>query len=332
MNEKNQHGVSMIQNQEKNNDPKPKISVIIPIYNVAPYLPRCLDSCKAQTMRNVQFVLVDDGSTDGGGEIADRYAREDSCFQVFHTENRGLSAALNYGLDKAEADWIMTIDSDDWVAPEFCEAPFAAAKEYNAELVAFNYCYVSDKNRIIKRNLISTRGVVDVVAAVEKGDVYNWNKLYHRRLFENFRFPEGKNHADQLATAQMVYKARRIACIPDHLYYYKRRRGSISWTETVDNCRTGFLSAMGRYNFLMKNGFPKEKLEPYYFYSAMSYLAHVHPSENDEQYKEAVSILDQIQSAPAAFGWKGRIKLAAWKISPSLFHLMYFLAGKKYKS
>ena len=318
----------MIQDQEKNNDPKPKISVIIPIYNVAPYLPRCLDSCKAQTMRNVQFVLVDDGSTDGSGEIADQYAREDSRFQVYHTENHGLSAALNYGFAKATADWFMTIDSDDWVDSRFCEAPYSAAKEYDADLVAFNYYYVMENGKIIEPNFISTRGVVDVVQTVEIGNVGNWNKLYHRRLFEDFRFQEGKDHADLLATAQMVYKARRIAVIPDHLYYYFFRRSSLSHSQTKETIRTLFIARLERIDYLIKCGFPKEKTEQFLFYYAIQYLSNTRTDRNDELYQKAASILDQIKAAPPKFGWKGKIKLAAWKISPSLFHLMYFFIRK----
>ena len=312
---------------DKDYDTKPEISVVIPIYNVASYLSRCLDSCRAQTMKNLQFVLVDDGSTDGGGEIADRYAREDCRFQVYHTENHGLSAALNYGLDRTEADWIMTIDSDDWVHPQFCELPYSAAKEFDAELVIFNYSYAMG-GKIRKGNFISTRGVVDVVKAVETGSIPNWNKLYHRRLFEDFRFPVGKNHADQLATAQMVYKAKRIAAIPDHLYYYQYRENSLSKSKNKETFQTLFITQLERNEYLLSCGFPKERTEKFLFYDAMLYLKYTQPDRNDKLYQKAVSILDEIKTAPAEYGWKGKVKLTVWKISPALFHLMYYFVRK----
>ena len=94
------------------------ISVIVPIYNIEKYLLRCIRSLSSQTNQNVEFILVDDGSTDHSGELVDHI--NDSRFKIFHTSNRGLSAARNFGIKKASGDWIMFVDGDDYVSPDFC--------------------------------------------------------------------------------------------------------------------------------------------------------------------------------------------------------------------
>lgn len=115
----------------------PKVSLIVPVYNVGRYLEDCLCSLAAQTMEDLEILLVDDGSTDHGGEICDQYAAADSRFLVFHQQNRGVSAARNFGMDKARADWICFVDSDDWVEPEMCAEAYCIALENGADIVAF---------------------------------------------------------------------------------------------------------------------------------------------------------------------------------------------------
>jgi glycosyltransferase involved in cell wall biosynthesis len=109
------------------------ISVIVPVYNVEPYLRKCLDSIVSQTYQDLEILVIDDGSTDGSGKICDEYKR-DQRVRVFHTENAGLSAARNLGLDKAHGEWIEFIDSDDWVEPDYCRIPLELAESHKAYL------------------------------------------------------------------------------------------------------------------------------------------------------------------------------------------------------
>ena len=110
------------------------VSVIVPIYNVENYVKKCLDSLAAQTLKDVEFILIDDGSTDNSGKIADQYS-SDPRFHIFHTENRGLSAARNYGIDQSHGEYLMFVDGDDWVAPDYCRIPYETAITNNADLV-----------------------------------------------------------------------------------------------------------------------------------------------------------------------------------------------------
>ena len=112
------------------------VSVIVPVYNVAPYLEQCLDSIVNQTYQNLEIILVDDGSTDESGAICDRYAEQDGRIQVVHKENGGLSSARNVGLDKMTGEWVLFVDSDDWIELNTLELLFEQKNEH-AEIVEF---------------------------------------------------------------------------------------------------------------------------------------------------------------------------------------------------
>ncbi|MBR6752385.1 MAG: glycosyltransferase [Alphaproteobacteria bacterium] len=118
---------------------KPKISIIIPMYGVEKYLPRCLDSVLAQTFTDWQAVLVDDGSPDKSGEIAENYAARDKRFVVVHKENGGLSDARNAGMPYANGEYIMYLDSDDFIHPQTMEIAYSLAQENNSDIVSFTY-------------------------------------------------------------------------------------------------------------------------------------------------------------------------------------------------
>ena len=120
----------------------PKISIIVPIYNVAPYLRQCMDSIIQQTYPNIEIICVDDGSTDESGTIADEYAKKDSRVRVIHQENQGLSAARNAGYSRSTGEYIMYLDSDDWIDLDTCETAIDIALKYDAELVFWAYVRV----------------------------------------------------------------------------------------------------------------------------------------------------------------------------------------------
>ena len=120
----------------------PLISVIVPVYNVAEYLSRCVDSILAQSYENLQIILVDDGSTDDSGKICEEYAKKDARIQVIHQNNGGLSSARNAGLDLASGEYIGFVDSDDWIEPEMYAEMLARMEKYDAQLVCAGRCDV----------------------------------------------------------------------------------------------------------------------------------------------------------------------------------------------
>ena len=214
---------------------EPKISVIVPVYNMAPYLRRCLDSIRNQTMKEIEVICIDDGSTDRSGEIAEEYSKLDERFRVIRTDNRGLSAARNTGIDEAKTEWIMFVDSDDWVESTFCEIPFITAITSGSDLVVFGYYNV--KNGRMHKNKSGPVGVLSHEMAIKHTDSYAWNKLYKKRLFENVRYPIGRIYEDLATTHKLVYASKRILNLPNYLYCHTYRKDSISQLQSAENKR-----------------------------------------------------------------------------------------------
>ena len=176
---------------------KPKVSLIIPVYNVLAFLDHCLDSVLSQTFKDVEIIVIDDGSTDGGGRLCDAYAERDVRIQVFHTENRGLSAARNLGLEKATGDYVAFLDSDDWIEEDFLQRMVETAESYDSDIVCCRYSYdyrghKEDSQEY--RDLLLLAGDDIMLAFLTKPYIGNvaWNKLYRRALFSDIRYPEGR--------------------------------------------------------------------------------------------------------------------------------------------
>lgn len=220
---------------------EPKITIIIPVYKVEPYIRKCVESIIGQSYRQIEVILVDDGSPDNCGAICDEYARSDKRITVLHTENEGVYIARNKALDVATGDYLMFVDSDDWVEPDFCETALRLAQENNVQLVAFMYNNVFEgRNHSIseKRPAVFRKtGCVEASEAVKHLILrdsslanYLWNKLYKRSLFDGVRFPEGRVLQDQAVVYLMMLRARRIYVSNALLYNYFQHSGSITDT------------------------------------------------------------------------------------------------------
>lgn len=220
---------------------EPKITIIIPVYKVEPYIRKCVESIIGQTYRQIEVILVDDGSPDNCGAICDEYARADSRIIVIHTENEGVYIARNKALDVATGDYLMFVDSDDWVEPEFCETALRLALENNVQMVAFKFNLVfADRDGSImdkRPRAFHETGYMEASEAVrhlifrDSMGNYLWNKLYKRSLFDGVRFPEGRVLQDQAVVYLMMLRAGRIYVSDAVLYNYLQHPGSI--TDTI---------------------------------------------------------------------------------------------------
>lgn len=214
---------------------KYKISVIVPIYKVEAYLSKCIESVLAQTYTNLEIILVDDGSPDSSGEIAEAYAELDSRIRVIHKENGGLSSARNAGIDIAEGEYLAFLDSDDWIAPDTYEQMLAAAEKYDAPLVCAGRFDVEEELGTTQKGLcppeeecISGKELVRRILTWENVDSAAWDKLYRRELFREIRYPMGKVSEDMPTTYRIALDAGRAAMVPVPVYYYRHRAGSIT--------------------------------------------------------------------------------------------------------
>ena len=211
----------------------PLISVIVPIYNVEPYLSKCIDSIRNSTLQDMEIILVDDGSPDRCGQICDEYAAIDSRIRVIHKENGGISSARNVGLDIARGELIGFVDSDDWIEPDMYEFQYKNLMKEDADI---SVCGVYEQ----RGNTESALGDTSLYAVVSGHDAIQiylkdivlgnatWNKLYRRKMFSQVRFPVGRIFEDSFIMPGLIDSASRVVYDLTPKYHYLRRAGSLS--------------------------------------------------------------------------------------------------------
>lgn len=214
----------------KNNEDK--ISVIIPVYNVKPYLQMCADSVFAQTFRNLEIIFVDDGSTDGSGELCDELAKGDPRVRVIHQENGGLSAARNTGIEASTGSYIYFLDSDDAISPVTIVHLWTACVRTRADVAVGDFMRFTDlevpKDRgQFTSEAVSTEEVLRRMLMHEGFGHQAWGKLFKRSLWEEFRFPEGLLYEDYAIIYDVMMGAQKAAVVKDALYYYRLQESSI---------------------------------------------------------------------------------------------------------
>ena len=211
------------------------VSVVVPIYKVEPYLRQCIDSILGQTYKNLQVLLIDDGSPDGCGEICDEYAQKDHRIEVFHTGNNGLSAARNLGICKAKGDLISFIDADDWIEPRMIEVLHETLERTKADVSVCSFVKEFPSSSMFicfDEKIYEGEEILD--ALLDKKYNYSvWNRLYRRELFRGVRFPEGKYYEDIFSALAILREAGKMVCISEPLYHYRVRQDSISQTHTA---------------------------------------------------------------------------------------------------
>lgn len=215
---------------------KPKISVIVPVYKVLPYLSKCIESIIHQTYSNLEIIIIDDGSPDECPAICDEYASHDNRITVLHTENRGLSAARNNGLDIATGDYIMFVDSDDWLELNMIEVLYNNIKEYCADIAVVAY-----KGELMGENSMLNDNQPDIITFDKWNEIYChllpaacptlafmvWNKLFTRDVISDTRFPVGKLYEDMSFDRAIFRRCNKVVYSSWIGYHYRiGRQGS----------------------------------------------------------------------------------------------------------
>ncbi len=233
------------------------ISVIVPVYNVENYLKKCVDSICRQTYKNLEIILVDDGSTDCSGCLCDELVAIDSRIKVIHKSNGGLSDTRNAGMEIASGGWWMFVDSDDYLATDTAETLLCAAVENHCEIAVCNmvrvyedgeqnpfYCPVTETTVWAEEQRFETLKQPSVC-----------NKLFHAELFKGVRFPKGKYYEDTFVYHVLAYRASRIALTGLDGYYYLSRRESILGHPQFTDRYFDFIEAVHeRASFLLNHG------------------------------------------------------------------------------
>jgi len=252
------------------------ISVIVPCKDVEPYLEECINSIRVQTHHNLEILLTDDGSVDGTGVLCDKLAALDERIKVCHQSGAGLSEARNVWLDKARGDYIAFVDSDDVVSPDLMEKLLITAVEAGTDLAMCGFDrfvvqpggervnYEPDwirTGRLNQKMILDRETFFDGLLQAEYRILFPvvWNKLYKRELFEGLRFKKGSACEDEYLLPQIIHRAGKVAFIPDRLYHYRIRSGSISGARGVSFLEDHLNALMERVLFLKENGYPNYK-------------------------------------------------------------------------
>lgn len=215
---------------------KPKISILVAVYNVGEFLPHCVETLLVQTYQNLEIILIDDGSTDNSAEICDKYAELDERVRVIHQKNQGLSAVRNVGIKKATGEWVCLVDGDDFVKRDYVEELYRTAVEGDAEVAVCGFVTTPDgaKERLQTRVLSGEEAVRELLVEQENYQIVSWNKLYKKKLFDGIKFPVGEKHEDSFTTYKILRAATRVAIADEALYFYRQREGSIMNEEELE--------------------------------------------------------------------------------------------------
>lgn len=325
---------------------RPRISVIIPVYNAEPYLRRCLDSVQGQTYENLEILLVNDGSTDGSRAVCDEYAARDSRIRVLHKENGGVSSARNAGLAAAAGEWIGWVDSDDWIEPDMFAYLLAGALESGADVAVCSrseeYKSRSTVQGWSEKKLLDTEQALSLL--LEDGDMksYLWDKLWKRELFRQIVFPEGRAFEDVAVLHRLFARAERIVCLPGVKYHYGHHADSLFGSATLKNRMDYYLAAEERYADLLES-WPqfREQLEGQCVCAAKSiwscYLGN--SREEREKYRPAIrkiaencrrwkkSALESVSAGPM-----GRAVICLTPYDSGWAFALAWLCGQLYKA
>lgn len=234
------------------------VSIIVPVYNVEKYLNECLNSLINQTHENIEIIAVDDGSTDGCPQILDEYALKDSRFKVVHKQNGGLSSARNCGVEVASGEYVMFVDSDDYLELSAVETLFKIAKETDADIIESELmsnvdmlgtgsgdAFLIEKEELLKQ-FFSEKGFT----------VTACGQMYRRKLFDEISFPSGRVFEDYATTYKLVYAAEKIAAVNKKTYYYRSNPCSIT-TVKFSSKRMEYFIAGDEVVTFCKEKYPK---------------------------------------------------------------------------
>lgn len=208
-----------------------KISIIIPVFNVEDFLTKCVESVKNQTYKNLEIILINDGSTDNSGSLCDALKLSDSRISVIHKQNGGLSDARNAGLEAATGDFIAFLDSDDWVDPDMYEVLHDLLVQHNADISICRfkniYNHMIEDGSTGEIAVYDNIGAIKAIARIENNfyPTHNvWNKLYRSELVKNFRFIKGMLVEDLYFTPKVIYASKKCVYIDKAMHNYLRER------------------------------------------------------------------------------------------------------------
>lgn len=315
---------------------EPKISVIIPVYNVEDYLPKCLESVIKQTYTNLEILLINDGSTDCSAEICEHYAASDPRIKIIHKENGGLSDARNVGIEAANGEFLGFVDSDDWIDVDMYEILFQLISTYEADIAI---CRIREilNDEIIDEStgaLVTCSGADALIFMVTKNNHYKFdhgitNKLIRKELIRNFRFPVGKLVEDLYFTPSLVLASKKCVYKDVSKYnYLTDRPNSIMNSKVTEKL---IFDELNGYQELERLLFRKgiqgsiARVHEIYLIRLLHYHYEVENSllENKKQLLDILEQLFHLNFVPPEKTWKNfkiRFQISLFNLSPGFYN------------
>lgn len=244
-----------------------EVSLIIPVYNVEGYLDKCLQSVEKQTCKDIEVIIINDGSTDNSYEIVKKYVERNENFQCYTIENRGQGGARNYGLEKARGKYVCFLDSDDYISVDCIEKLLQKAKESDSDVVVCNNYDVDEDGNVIeyyKNKYQHSTTSVHEEPSIFFNRVCPWGKLYKKELFEGLEFVSRQWYEDMRLLPKVLLKANKVSYIEDSLFYYVQRQGSTMNNSKVERNIEIINAFEDLFSYFKQNGFYeqfKEELE-----------------------------------------------------------------------
>ncbi len=280
-----------------------KITVIIPVYNVENYLKEAIDSVISQTYKNLEILIVDDGSTDDSGKICNEYAQKDIRIKVFHQSNRGLSGARNTGLKNATGKYIMFLDSDDKFEPQACEIMYNFIEKTKADYAIGNYINIDEDgskwdNPVFKKDTYKefTLSIKDYEKSFYIMNSAVWNKIFRKSFLDslNIEFVERLPAEDAIFTTGCFIKSKKVCYIPEIIYQYRQR-----YSNSISNsCSKRYFDGINKaYNIIYQNFKTNNEIGFYrYFYAkSMNYILYKFIDSTQLEKQERIEILQNMK-------------------------------------
>lgn len=302
---------------------KDLISIIVPIYNVEKYLNRCVESLVNQTYTNIEILLIDDGSTDNSGKLAEEWGKKYTKIKVYHKKNGGLSDARNYGIEYAKGKYLSFVDSDDYVDERFIETLYKTCIKTKTKISAIGKQLFSDdipvkgdRSEEEKIEIYEKKEAIRYLYTEDKYANYAWNKLYLKELFDGVKYPYGKKMEDLGTTYLLFDKCDYVSYNASKLYFYFQRDDSILHSQDAKFWIDKFSLVAERYSYI-KSKYPDVE-ENYIDYMNGVLDAYPYISAYDRKISrnEAMKIWKKVRNK---YGMKTKIKYYLLKLFPSLY-------------
>lgn len=269
------------------------ISIVVPVYNISGYIEKCISSLSGQTYKNIEIVLVDDGSTDNSGDICEVYAKKDGRVKVIHKKNGGLSDARNKGIGNATGEYISLVDGDDYVDKDYIEKQYKTLKKYDADMVITSHKVIYPKKTIDestgKEYTDNSEGILKRILYDDGVDLSAWGKLYKKSLFDNIEYPRGRLFEDSATTYKLVDTSNTIAVNSVPTYNYMMRSDSIV-NETFSESKMDLIISTEEMTDYIRKKYPElnagcDRRMMYAYLSTLSQLAKSKTKDKENERK-----------------------------------------------